>query len=400
MSERVHDTHDHNATDGTEGDRRDGHEHVDSPALADLEAARDRFERATQRIEDHGGDAVHEAAAAYRDADELLTGYVDRATGTGRENFKAYVELEGKFSTLVENLPDDLKGRAAFDDALDAIDKRRLSESDFERAHDALEPAAQYAELLDEREAAREAIDDARTAAAKRRREIERQISEHERLLELGTADLDAPVEQLRDPVEAYNDAIREAFTEYRLETPAREVFALVDRSRWYPFVGFRQPPADLKAYVEESSDGEYSIPKLLEFAGYSHSKLEHYVEDADVLKRRVATQQTYLDGIDAEALTIDWPPEPAGALERRVREYRPFVARVADEETVAQLREIRLRTYDDEYDRLQTAAQAVEQLTAEEREQLANGALADDLDSLRAEKAALESALDVDDPV
>ncbi len=141
-------------------------------------------------------------------------------------------------------------------------------------------------------------------------------------------------------------------------------MFALLERSRWYPFVGYDRPPEDLREYVVESSDGEYTIPELLEYADYSRSKLSHYVEDADVLKRRVATQQTYLDGIDAEALTIEWPPDEAEVLCRRTREIRPFVARVADEETVAALRTVRLLTYDDEYDRLQTAAQAVAQLT------------------------------------
>ncbi|ELY87950.1 DUF7118 family protein [Natrialba taiwanensis] len=386
MSERVHPTAD-------VGDE------TPTPLEA-LEAARERLEQANRRIEDHGSDAVTEAAEAYRNADELLTEYVDRATGTGRENFQAYVELEGQFSTLVESLPDDLKARAAFDDALDAIDKRRLSESDFERAHDALEPAAQYADLLDEREAAREALDDARTVAAKRRRELDDEIGERKRLVELGTADLDAPVERLRDPIEHYNEAVREAFSAYLHETSARDVFTLLQRSQWYPFVEFRQPPADLREYVEESADGEDTIPELLEFADYSRSKLEHYVESADVLKRRVATQQTYLDGIDAEPLTVEWPPGPAGALRRRVREYRPFVARVADEETVDRLRAVRECTFEDEYDRLQTAAQAVVRLTPDEREQLASGALDAELEALREEQAALEAALEVDDPV
>ncbi|MFA9427555.1 hypothetical protein [Natronorubrum sp. A-ect3] len=389
MSERVH----HPDADATADDQT---------PLETLERARERFEQAESRVEAHGGGAVTDAAEAYRNATELLESYVDRATGTGRENFKAYVELEGKFDSLVTNLPDDLKGREAFDDALEAIDKRRLSESDFERAHDALEPAAQYAELLDERETAREAVANARTAAAKRRRELDDEIADRERLLELATADLDAPVEALREPIEAYNDAIETAFEEFRLEASAREVFSLVERSRWYPFVPYEQPPTELADYVQDDPAGEYTIPELLEYANYSHSKLSHYVESADELKRRVATQQTYLDGIDAEPLTISWPPGEAGVLRRKIREIRPFVARVADEDVVAQLRSLRRLTTDPEfdYDRLQTAAQAVVQLTPDERERLADGQIADELEALRDEREALEDALEVDDPV
>ncbi|WP_137291103.1 DUF7118 family protein [Natronorubrum halophilum] len=389
MSERVH--HSDAGSDAAE-----------RTPLEALEAARERFERAEERIEDHGGEAVANAAEAYRDATGMLDDYVDRATGTGRENFKAYVELEGKFDSLVTSLPDDLKGREAFEEALERIDKRRLSESDFERAHDALEPAAQYASLLDEREAAREALDDARTAAAKRRRRLDDEIEDRERLLELATADLDAPVETLRDPIDAYNDAIETAFEEFRLETAAREVFALLDRSRWYPFVPYEQPPADLAGYVREDPAGEYTIPELLEYANYSRSKLSHYVESADELKRKVATQQTFLDGIDAEPLTIEWPPGDAGVLQRKAREVRPFVSRVADEDTVAQLRSIRRLTTDPgfEYDRLQTAAQAVDQLTPAERDRLADGQVAAELEARRTERDRLEDALEVEDPI
>ncbi|NGM68902.1 hypothetical protein G6M89_07735 [Natronolimnobius sp. AArcel1] len=376
-------------------------DHSQSPLEA-LEAARDRFDQAQQRIDAQGEETVEQAATAYRNATTLLERYVDRATGTGRENFKAYVELEGQFATLVENLPDDLRQREAFEDALDAIDKRRLSESDFETAHAKLEPAERYDDLLTEREDAREELENARTAAGARLREIDDELADHERLLELANADLDAPVERLREPLEAYNDAIREAVETYRLEASAREVFALLERSRWYPFINYEQPPEDLRTYVTDDPAGEYTIPELLEYAEYSRSKLDHYVDDADLLKRRVATQRTYLDNIDAEALLLEWPPGPAGELRQRVREYRPFVERIAGEEGVVALRNVRalIDDPDIDYDRLQTAAQAVAQLTPEERKRLASGQIADELEALREERAQLEAALEVDDPV
>ncbi|WP_254521674.1 DUF7118 family protein [Natrinema caseinilyticum] len=392
MSDRAHPT-DVGSDSGAETDG------TPTP-LESLEAARRRLETAKRRIEDHGDGSVEEAASAYRDATRLLEEYVDRATGTGRENFQAYVELEGRFETLVSNLSDDLVEYEAFEDALDAIDKRRLSESDFDRAREALEPAARCADLLDERDAAREDLADARKAANKRLRTIADEISERERLLELANADLDAPVERLREPVETYNDAIRDAFQSYRLEASAREVFDLLERSRWYPFVTYELPPDDLERYVRTNSAGEYTIPELLEYAEYSRSKLSHYVDSADELKRNVATQRTFLDGIGPEPLTIDWPPEPAGALRCRAREYRPFVERVADEDTVAALRDVRLLTADPEYDRLQTAAQAIDQLTPAERERLTDGRVEAELEELRTERARLEDALAVEDPI
>jgi hypothetical protein len=380
--------------------RSSGGDETERTPLERLEAARERYAQARQEIDDRGGEAVVDAAEAYREATELLDSYVDRATGTGKENFKAYLELEGKFDALVDGLSDDLKSHEAFENALDAIDKRRLSESDFERAHAALEPAERYDALLEERDAAREALAEARKAAIRRRREIDDEIDERERLLELATADLDAPVERLREPIERYDELIREAFDAYYHDVSAREVFSLLERGRWYPFVAFERPPEDLWRFVFERPAGEYSIPELLEYADYSRSKLEHYVEDADELKRNVATQQTYLEGIDAEPLTVGWPPGPAGVLERRTREFQPFVARVADEEPVAALREVRALAYDEEYDRLQTAAQAIDQLAPAERERLQDGRIEDELDELRTERERLENALDVDDPI
>ncbi|WP_254766194.1 DUF7118 family protein [Salinilacihabitans rarus] len=371
----------------------------DDPA-ARLERARQRLADVEERIDDRGADTVERVADAYRTASDLLDEYVDRATGTGRETFKAYVQLEGQFESLVESLPEDLPRREAFGSALEAIDKRRLHESDFERAEAALEPAATFADLVDERETAREELAVARTEASKRRRAVDDEIAERERLLDLATADLDAPVDRLREPIEAYDAAIREAFERYRDAASAREVFALLDRSRWYPFVPFERPPAELREYVETNPAGEYSIPDLLEYADYSRSKLDHYVDDADELKRRVATRRTYLTGIDAGPLTVGWPPGPATVLRHRARELRPFVDRVADEEVVAALREVRALTRDDEYERLRTAAVARDRLSPEERERLADGRVADELEELRTERDRLEELLAVEDPV
>jgi len=367
-------------------------------AVAQLDRARERLESVEERIDDHGEDRVETAAEAYRNATRLLETYVDRATGTGRENFANYVRLEAQFSTLVENLPEDLEGREAFEAALEAIDKRRLNESDFERAEAALEPAATFAELLEEREAAREALTETRKVATRRLRELEDEIDERERLLELGDADLEAPVDRLREPIESYNATVREAFETYLRSASAREVFALLERAEWYPLVPFESPPEELSAYVEGDPAGNRPIPELLEYAEYSRSKLSHLVENADTLKRTVATRRTYLDGIDAEALTVDWPPPSAAELRYRVRELRPLVARIAGEDAVAALRSIRALAEEPEYERLRAAAVVTTQLTDDERERLAAGRIEEELTELSTEREAIREALEGED--
>lgn len=366
-----------------------------SDEIVRLDRARERVADVERRIDEHGEGAVETVSDAYRRATDLLDRYVDRATGTGKENFKAYLELEGQFDALVENLPDDVPRREAFEEASDAIDKRRLSERDFERAETALEPAAELAELFDEREAAGERLDAARKDARRRLREVDDEIDDRERLLELATVDLDAPVDRLRGPIESYNERVREAFEAYRLEESAREVFDFLERARWYPLVGVDRPPAELREYVDENPAGEYTVPELLRYADYSRSKLSHYVDDPDELKRRVATRQTYLDGIEADPLTIEWPPKPREELRFRIRELIPLVSRLADEAVVAALREVRSTTEDPEYDRLRTAADARTRLDEAERRRLADGRVEDELAELRAERDRLREALE-----
>ena len=382
-------------------------------AIDRLEAAIEREAALVDRIESEGVDRVEGAADAYRRARQLLDHYEERATGTGRENFKAYVQLEGQFATLVERLPEDLADREAFESAWEAIDKRRLSRSDFERAVESLAPAERYVELLDEREAAREELTAARKAAVRHRAALDEEIERHERLLELSGVDLDVPTDRLREPIERYNAAVREAFDAVLEASSARELFAFVERTRWYPLVTYERPPADLREFVDSNPAGEQPIPTLLEFADYSRSKLAHHVDDADELKRRIATQRTYLSRLDAEPLTIDWPPAPAAELRYRLRELRPLVERIERERParakavddraadadhgdslVELLREILELSRESDYERLRTAAVASDRLEPAERERLADGRVADRLTALEAERERLEAAL------
>lgn len=359
-----------------------------------LEAARRRHAEIEDRIEEHGEETVRAVADAYRRATGLLEEYEGRATGTGKDTFKAYVELEGEFESLLGDLPEDLPRRGAVEAANDAIDKRRLSGADFERARQALEPAREFVDLLEEREAAAEARESVRIEARRRLEEVEAKIERREELLELGSADLEAPVERLQEPIERYNGAVADAFETYRREASARELFDLLSRTRLYPLVPFKRPPTELRRYVEEAPVGTEPVTALLEYAGYSHSKLAHYVEDEDELKRRVATERTYLQGIDAEPLSIEWPPEPAGVLSRRARELRPFVERVGNEEVVATLRNVRALTRDPDYGRLRRAAVATDQLSEGERARLADGRIEAELEELRAERDRLSGTL------
>ncbi|EMA19889.1 DUF7118 family protein [Haloarcula argentinensis] len=362
-------------------------------AVEQLEQAADAYARAQARVEEIGANALRDCREIYRELWNLLESYDGRATGGG--DFEAFMEFQGQVGTLTDDLPEELPERETFEEIDDFLQQRRLTEDDFEQARQMLSPIGDLVGRLDELDDAREQYKKARMDAGRRRDELRDRIDDLERLQRLGDADLDAPVERLREPIERYNDAVTEAFTEFRRNTPARDVLAVIERADAYPLVEFQSPPSELLTYVRGHDAGTEPIPKLLEYADYSASKLDHYVDDAAALRSAVATRQTYLRRLDAEPVWIDWPPPAADALPWYCREYRSVVARFADESVVAALREVRGLAERDDYERLRESALARSELTETERERLASGAVEQELSAAREARAAIEDALD-----
>jgi len=363
---------------------------------AELADADERYRELDAEIEEYGQETVREVADAYDRATDLLARYEERATGTGRQNFQKFVEFKAEFGSFVEELSEELPAYEAFDAAGDRFDKNRLSERDFELAREDLDSAAEIAGLLDDRAKALDRYRTRRRAVGDALDEVREEIADRERLLELGDADLDAPVAEIREPIASYNDAVTEAFADFRREASARDVLDFVAITRDYPLVAFREPPERLRAYVADREAGERPLPELLELSRYSNSKLDHYVEDPGALKRAVATNETYLERLDAGPLRLDWPPRSAADLRWRTGELISVVGRFAPEDVVAALRAVQSVVRDaDRFDRLRTAATAAEQLSEAEREKIERGAVERELDELREREATLEAALD-----
>ncbi|WP_266079331.1 DUF7118 family protein [Haladaptatus caseinilyticus] len=363
-----------------------------SDPLADLQNTDELCREAEAAVAEHGKPHIEAVADAHDRATRLLNRYEGKATGTG--DFKSFVEFQGQFADLVESLPDDVPARESFERAEDVTDKRRLSESDFDRIRTILQPARETASLLEERREATERYRDARHAVATRITELEERIDDLDRLQELGDADLDAPTDELREPIETADEAISSAFRAFKHDSTARELVRFLTATEQYPLIEFDAPPDELRTYLLENDVGEKSVPKLLELARYSRSKLGHYVDNPVELKRAVATNETYLDRLDAEPLLIGWPPAPANELRWWCEEAIRIADRFAPPEAVARLRDVQQLTYDDRFDALRTAAQARAELTDEEHDRLARGAVEDELQQARERKAELSDAL------
>jgi hypothetical protein len=366
--------------------------------VAELRESDDTLQRARDRVDEVGESDLQEVADAHDDLTTLFDRYEEEVTGDG--DFKTFIEFQSQIAAITEELSEDVRHREVFEEVDDLLQQRRLTESDWRKVRSALEPVRADVSRLDDREEARERYEDARFSAERRIDDFADRIADLADLQRLGDADLDAPTERLRDPIEAYNDRVADAFADFRSSASARDLLAFVAKADAYPLVPFESPPADLREYVDTHAAGEESVGQLLEYAEYSKSKLDHYVEDADALKRNVSTQRTYLRRLDDEPLTVDWPPVEAETLRYRARELTSVVARFADrvdegEAALVALREVRELSRTTDYERLRDSAQARAQLGPEERERLSSGAVDDELAACRDAKERLEDALD-----
>lgn len=360
-----------------------------------LRAAREERRAAEDAVAEIGEDTLHSLRAAHRGLIGLLDQYEDSATGSG--DFEAYMECRMNVQEHVESLDPDLPERDRFEAVADRFDARRLSQRDFTWARNELEPVRELVERLSERNEATEKCSDARRAVVQRLDRIEERIDTLREIERLGSADLDAPVEELRDPIERYNDAVTTDFERIRREWPARDLLALIETTTAYPLVEFREPPPDLVDYVENREAGTEPVETLLEYADFSRSKLDHYLEAPMALKRHVATHRTYLSRLTATPLHVAWPPPPEETLQFRARELVAITERFAAEETVAALHEVRRATKRSDYDTLRDAARARVELDPDERDRLRSGAIANERELLEDEQETLRSVLDGD---
>jgi predicted nucleic acid-binding Zn-ribbon protein len=367
-------------------------------ALVDeLTDARDSLQRARDRVDAVGEDDLRAVADTYEDLTRLFDRYEEAVTGDG--DFQTFIEFQGKIAAVTEELPEDVRRRDVFERVDDRLQQRRLTESDWQKVRSALEPVRDDVDQLEARDEARRRYEDARFTARRRIEALDDRIADLDDLQRLGDADLEAPTERLRDPIEAYNDRVRDAFDEFHRSASARDCLDFVAKTRAYPLVRFEPPPDALHEYVETHEAGEEPTDRLLEYAAYSKSKLDHYVADPEALKRNVSTRRTYLRRLDAEPLTVNWPPPAAETLRFRVRELTSVVARFADDvkggdAVLIALRNVRELPRETDYQRLRDSAQARAQLGVEERERLASGEVEAELAACWDAKAQLEDAL------
>lgn len=361
--------------------------------VSELEAAHDRLEEAEERLADYDEAEVERLATAYEEFVGLLDRYQEDVTGDDGDA-RTLVEFQSQLHDVMQGIPDNVLFADRFEECDEALQKKWFKTSDFEQAREVLQPAAELIDRLEERNEARVAYSDTRERVRKQSLELSQKIRERERLTRLGEADLDAPTERLREPIETYNEAVTERFREFKRTASAREIIAFLDTTQAYPLVEFPEPPGELRSYIQSEPPGTESLETLIEYAGYSQSKLDHYVDDPGRLKHALSGHQTYLERLDSEPLAVSWPPPPADVLPWRCQELTAVVNRL-DPDLVEPLRTVAALPRETEYDRLRNSALAAAELDERERKRLTSGIVEDELETARNARERLEAALE-----
>jgi hypothetical protein len=367
---------------------------TETGALVDrLERTERQVFAAQARVEEFGQEDIEQLADAYRAFTGLLDRYEDQVVGDAGD-VQTIVEFQSQVAEVYGNIPSDTLLYATFKESADYLKQKYFTESDFEHVREQLEPVGDIVARLDEYQQRQREYRDVRQAVRREIRSLRERISESERLVELSDADLDAPTDRLREPIETYNERATQAFQAFVEDEPSREVVATLDAMEAYPLVPFESPPDTLTTYLQTTEPGEMPVPKLLEYTRYSRSKLRHYVDDPGRFERVVGGQETFLSRLDAEPLRIDWPPPTSEGLRYRCRELTAALNRIAPS-VVEQLRAVAALPRATDYERLHHSATASQQLTDEDRRQLRSGDIEATLTDLREQRDRLQQALD-----
>lgn len=370
----------------------------------DIDSLLDRYSRLQREVEGKteafgslSESDVSELASAYRQAVSLLEDYRERATGTG--DFGGYMEFRTKFTTFAEGLDDDLPHRDAFVAAKEHIDRRRLSDRNFDQAHQELEPVEELVETYNEVESLREEVADVRSKLVSKRRSL---LDRRDHLRDLTSVQpdaLDAPVASLKSPIDRYNEHIESDHQTFLQETPAREVLATYERLSYFALLDVHAPPSALVTFLEDHPAGGEPIPTVREYLSFSRSKLEHYVDDPGHFIGEIGPHSGYLEKLSPTPFKIDWPPQERSTFMWKLRELIQAVDRFASSDAIEQLRELQQLCRDTErYQHLRSAARLQQELDKTERELVVSGAVHEELESVEQTLAAIDSALDDSD--
>lgn len=346
----------------------------------DLDDALARLEDTTRQVAAVGEPTARQTRRFYDRLTDLMDRYEEPATGTGE--FQEYVAFQDALAALESDLENaDVTDPDAFQHALDRFERRIIREKDFRRARADLEAVKEVAGAVERAEQLETRLANERGRLTSRLRDLRHERSRlTDRIADL-EAVTDVDPEPLVSAREAYNDRVREDFERFVGQAAAIEVARIGRKAQLFPLSDV--PPIRNEGALDvlvESGLGEESVPTVLEYAGYSDSKLQHYVDRPRTLRNNLPV--TWFETIDGDAFTIG--SDVSGDV---VRHRAPALMKViepfAESETVAQLRRLRDLAVTGAYERMRRARR------------LADDDAPTDVADARAELDAVEAAID-----
>jgi chromosome segregation ATPase len=228
--------------------------------VTEIERRGEELDAAQQRVEEYGEAELQELADAYGSWAEMLDRFQDQVTGDDGD-IQTIVAFQSRIDEVMGEISADTLRYEIFEECDEYLQQKWFSDSDFEHVYDRLEPVGELVKLLEDRNEAREAYRETRKKLSFRYDELAAELDDLERLAALTDADLDAPTERIRDPIESYNDAVAEAFREFYREKSARTVVTFLEQMEWYPLVEFESPPPEITEYIRNYPPGTETVP-------------------------------------------------------------------------------------------------------------------------------------------
>lgn len=345
----------------------------------DVETTIETLEDAHAEITSVGVETARSTREYYDRFAALVDRYREEATGTGE--FESYVAFQEKMVDLLDRIDPETVYRAEdFEHAIDRFERRIIREKDFRRAERDLSAVRELVETIETAEELQAELEDERGRLESRRRELRSRLRTLEREIQDADRIEDVDPSELVSTIEAYNACVEDEFTEFLHSAPAIEVAGLGQKAADLPLVDVAPPDPAAVELLQSMDLGRETVPTLLEYAGYSDSKLAHYVDDPVEFRRTLP--RAWFETLSADDFSVSM--DESGAVMRyKLPELIRIVGEFADEECVGRLRKLHTLAETGEYDPMRRA------------HRVANDLGTTDVETLRERKSATESDLE-----
>lgn len=312
------------------------------------------LEESRRAVDVAGRREVEAARSIYNRLSNYIDRYEEPAKGHG--DFESYLEFQSVLAEIEEELSDDVYGKEAFENALGRFESRTLRAKHFERAKNDLKEVQDVVESLEREEHLVDELETETGRLRKRRREIENELQDLDERISHAKEATNVEYQELKELVEKYNQRVEEEFRSYISSASAVDVARLARKLSNMPLLPTPAIEDGAVDVLESPGVKDESVDRVLEYAGYSNSKLEHYVDRPEEFRKKVPEAWFRTADAGPFKLSLD---EREGVVERKIPELVRVISIFSGEETVRVLRKIGDLARKGEYSELRSAHKA-----------------------------------------